>query len=108
MGIYVITGGTTGIGAAVRTTLADQGHEVFNVDYKGGDICADLSTPEGRKAAIAAIHDRYPDGIDGMICNAGVGPVQPATTIFALNFFATTQMAEGVRDLLIKRRGTAW
>ena len=32
-------GGTTGIGAAVRTTLADQGHEVFNVDYKGGDIC---------------------------------------------------------------------
>ena len=34
---YVITGGTTGIGAAVRKTLLDQGHEVFNIDYKGGD-----------------------------------------------------------------------
>ena len=39
---YVITGGTTGIGAAVRKTLLDQGHEVFNIDYKGGDYLADL------------------------------------------------------------------
>ena len=71
---YVITGGTTGIGAAVRKTLLDQGHEVFNIDYKGGDYLADLSTKEGRQGAIEAVFEKYPDGIDVLICNAGVGP----------------------------------
>ena len=42
MSIYVITGGTTGIGAATREKLQEQGHEVFNIDYKGGDYTADL------------------------------------------------------------------
>ena len=86
MGIYVITGGTTGIGAEVRKKLLEQGHEVFNIDYKGGDVCADLSQPEGRKLALEAVYEKYPEGIDGMICNAGVGPVRPADMIFALNF----------------------
>lgn len=105
MGIYVITGGTTGIGAQVRQQLLGQGHEVCNIDYKGGDICADLSTKEGRQTALHAIWEKYPDGIDGMICNAGVGPVKPAETIFALNFIAAVQLAEGVRELLKKKRG---
>ena len=105
MGIYVITGGTTGIGAQVRQQLLEQGHEVCNIDYKGGDICADLSTKEGRQTALRAIWEKYPDGIDGMICNAGVGPVKPAETIFALNFIAAVQLAEGVRELLKKKRG---
>ena len=55
MSIYVITGGTTGIGAATREKLQEQGHEVFNIDYKGGDYTADLSTKEGRKGAIEAV-----------------------------------------------------
>ena len=49
MSIYVITGGTTGIGAATRKTLLSQGHEVFNIDHKGGDFIADLSKPEDRQ-----------------------------------------------------------
>ncbi len=36
MSIYVITGGTTGIGAEARKKLQDEGHEVFNIDYNGG------------------------------------------------------------------------
>ena len=51
MSIYVITGGTTGIGAEARKKLQDEGHEVFNIDYNGGDYTADLSTDEGRKGA---------------------------------------------------------
>lgn len=105
MGIYVITGGTTGIGAQVRRMLVEEGHEVFNLDFKGGDYLADLSKPEGRKGAIKAVFEKYPDGIDGLICNAGVGPVFPVTTIFSLNFFASTQIAEGLRPLLKKKRG---
>lgn len=105
MGIYVITGGTTGIGAQVRKMLVEEGHEVFNLDFKGGDYLADLSKPEGRKGAIEAVFEKYPDGIDGLICNAGVGPVFPPTVIFSLNFFASTQMAEGLRPLLKKKGG---
>ena len=105
MRTYVITGGTTGIGACVRRQLQELGHTVYNVDYKGGDFCADLSSKEGRQAALKAIHETFPDGIDGIICNAGVGPVRPAEMIIALNFFACVEMAEGVRDLLVKKQG---
>lgn len=106
MGIYVITGGTTGIGAKTRELLQEEGHEVFNLDFKGGDYLADLSTKEGRQGAIEAVCKKYPDGIDGLICNAGVGPTFPATTIFSLNYFAGVELAEGLRPLLKKKRGS--
>lgn len=105
MSTYVITGGTTGIGAAVREQLQAQGHEVFNLDFKGGDYLADLSTKEGRRGAIQAVFEKYPEGIDVLICNAGVGPTAPPPTIFALNFFASVQIAEGLRPLLQKKHG---
>lgn len=105
MSTYVITGGTTGIGAAVRKLLLAQGHDVFNIDFKGGDYLADLSTPEGRQGAIDEVFRRYPDGIDVLICNAGVGPTAPPQVIFALNFFASVKMAESLRPLLKKKNG---
>lgn len=105
MAIYVMTGGSTGIGAVTRRKLLDAGHEVFNIDYRDGDFAADLSTSEGCERAIAEVFRRYPDGIDVMICNAGVGPAAPISTIFSLNFFAAVKMAEGVRPLLKKRGG---
>lgn len=105
MSIYVITGGTTGIGAEARKKLQDEGHEVFNIDYNGGDYTADLSTDEGRKGAVKAVFLKYPDGIDGVLCNAGVGPTAPPKKIFALNFFAAIAIAEGLRPLLKKKGG---
>ncbi len=105
MSIYVMTGGTTGIGAAAREMLQGGGHEVFNIDYKGGDFQADLSTQEGVDAAVQAVWDRYPDGIDGLISNAGVGPTATPEKIFALNFYAGIELAEGLRPLLKKKRG---
>ncbi len=105
MGVYVITGGTTGIGAAARKMLLEQGHEVFNIDYKGGDFEADLSTDEGVQAAIRSVEERYPEGIDGLISNAGVGPTAPPEKIFSLNFYAGISIAEGLRPLLQKKHG---
>ena len=105
MGIYVVTGGTTGIGAEVCRMLMGEGHEVFNIDYKDGDFQADLSTDEGVNDAIQAVKKKYPDGIDGLISNAGVGPTAPAEKIFALNFYAGAYIAEGLRPLLIKKKG---
>lgn len=105
MGIYVLTGGTTGIGAEVRKKLLEAGHEVFNIDYNGGDYTADLSTKDGRQGALDVIYKKYPDGIDGIICNAGVGPTAPAQKIFSLNYFSVIELAEGVRPLLKKKGG---
>lgn len=105
MGAYVITGGTTGIGAEVRRLLLEEGHEVFNIDYKGGDLEVDLSTDEGVSVAIRAVEEKYPGGIDGLISNAGVGPTAPPEKIFALNFYAGTYIAEGLRPLLAKKKG---
>ena len=88
MGVYVITGGSTGIGAATRQLLLDEGHEVFNIDYKGGDFQADLSQEEGVSAAIQEVFDRYPEGIDGLVIYAGI------------------ELADGLRPLLKKKRGS--
>lgn len=38
MGIYVITGATSGIGAKTAEILRERGHEVVNIDLNGGDI----------------------------------------------------------------------
>lgn len=65
MSVYIITGGTTGIGAAVRTTLLDQGHEVFNIDLKEGDFLADLSKSEERQNAIEAVKRAIRMGLTG-------------------------------------------
>jgi len=42
----------TGIGAAIKATLAAEGHEVITIDTKVADIVADLCTAEGRQAAV--------------------------------------------------------
>ncbi|PWG59559.1 SDR family oxidoreductase [Bifidobacterium catulorum] len=107
MGVYVITGATSGIGAKTAEILAKRGHEVVNIDLKGGDINANLATKEGRRYALDELHERYPDGIDAMICNAGVsGGRAPIPLIISLNYFGATTMAEGVFDLLRKRHGS--
>ncbi|MEK9592102.1 MAG: short-chain dehydrogenase, partial [Gammaproteobacteria bacterium] len=40
MGTYVLTGGATGIGAAIKEKLLAQGHRVVVIDLKEGDYLA--------------------------------------------------------------------
>ena len=72
MGTYAVTGGSSGIGAKTVNLLKQNGHEVLNIDLRGGDITADLSTPDGRQHVIDELHRLCPDGLDGLVCNAGV------------------------------------
>lgn len=106
MALYAMTGGATGIGAALKTQLIDRGHEVISVDIKEGDIIADLSTAEGRETAINGICERAPDGLDGFIPCAGLPPVAPLALIAQVNFFAVTATVAGLQDLLAKKRGS--
>ena len=107
MGVYAMTGGATGIGAELKSQLLAAGHQVISVDIQAGDIIADLSTGEGRQAAIEGIRERAPGGLDGFIPCAGLPPVaKPLSLITQVNYFAVVATVEGLRDLLAKKRGT--
>ncbi|MDE6064309.1 MAG: SDR family NAD(P)-dependent oxidoreductase, partial [Lachnospiraceae bacterium] len=106
MGVYAITGGSSGIGAKTVELLKKEGHEVINIDLKDGDICVNLASLEGRQQAIDALHEMHPEGLDGMICNAGVsGACGNLKLIISLNYFGTIALARGVYDLLEKKHG---
>lgn len=107
MGVYAVTGGSSGIGAKVVEQLKAQGHEVINIDLKNGDIEANLATPEGREHVIKTLHEMHPEGLDGMICNAGVsGACGNFKLIISLNYFGAVRIARGVYDLLKKKKGS--
>ena len=67
MGTYVVTGGSSGIGAAAVELLKKEGHDVINVDLRGGDICSNLATQEGSDNDINRIIEMCAEGIDGII-----------------------------------------
>jgi NAD(P)-dependent dehydrogenase (short-subunit alcohol dehydrogenase family) len=106
MGLYAMTGSASGIGAAVRAGLEGQGHEVIGVDLERAEIIADLSTPEGRAAAIDGVVARAPDGLDGFVSSAGIGPqVESRSTIVSLNFYGSVALVVGLKALVASRRG---
>ncbi len=108
MAVYAMTGGATGIGAAIRRQLAAAGHRVIVADVRHADIVADLSTAEGRRQAVDGIRRLAPDGLDGFVPCAGVGPhVQPPSLVARINYFGALATFEGVQELLVARRGAA-
>ncbi len=106
MGIYAVTGGSSGIGAKTVEYLRSQGHLVYNIDLNGGDISANLASPDGRAYVIQRLHELCEHGMDGIVCCAGVssscGNLQ---LIISLNYFGAVTLAEGVYDLLQMRNG---
>ncbi|GAA4883382.1 SDR family oxidoreductase [Ferrimonas pelagia] len=107
MAIYAMTGGATGIGAAIKQQLRDAGHELIVVDIKDADILADLSTTEGRDSAVAGIIERSPHGLDGFVACAGLGPAAPAPLLLQVNYFGAKATLEGLREHLAKKQGSA-
>jgi NAD(P)-dependent dehydrogenase (short-subunit alcohol dehydrogenase family) len=106
MGIYAVTGGSSGIGAKTVEYLRAQGHLVYNIDVNNGDISANLATQDGRQAVIDRLHALCSEGMDGLVCCAGVSnSCGNLKLIISLNYFGAVRLAEGVFDLLEKRRG---
>lgn len=98
----MISGAGSGIGAATAERLLTDGHRVIGIDLRESDIAADLSTATGRSAAITAVVDLAPDGIDGLVACAGIAGytgTDPALLI-SVNYFGAIALAEGLHDLL--------
>ncbi len=107
MKTYAITGCATGIGAELKKIIESQGNRTISVDLKDADITADLSTQEGREKAISGICNAAPEGLDGVITVAGLGPtVEDWPLIVSVNYFGSRAIIESLKDLLVKKKGT--
>jgi NAD(P)-dependent dehydrogenase (short-subunit alcohol dehydrogenase family) len=107
MGSYVITGGASGIGAAIGAQLKSEGHEIIVVDIQEADIVADLSSAKGRAAAIAGIREAVCNDFNGLVTSAGIGSHVPDRGLIAsVNYFGTVELVEGLRAELAAHRAS--
>lgn len=101
MATYVITGGASGIGAAIAAQLESEGHQVLSVDIKDADIAADLSSREGRQGAIEAIRQATAGGIKGLVTCAGLGSHIPDKGLITrVNYAGSVELIEGLQEHL--------
>jgi NAD(P)-dependent dehydrogenase (short-subunit alcohol dehydrogenase family) len=99
--LNVVTGARSGMGKATAELLRSRGERVLGIDLTGCDIDADLSSRAGRDAAIAAVTQTCPDGIDAVILCAGLGGgMAPGEAVVAVNYFGAVELAMGLRPLL--------
>ncbi|MGN6126455.1 MAG: SDR family oxidoreductase [Humibacter sp.] len=105
MGVYAVTGSASGMGAEVAEKLRSQGHTVVGVDIKAADVVADLSTPDGRRAAIDGVLSATGGALDGVVLAAGLGPAPGAERprlIVEVNYFGVVELLDGWHDALAK------
>jgi NAD(P)-dependent dehydrogenase (short-subunit alcohol dehydrogenase family) len=102
MRTIAITGSASGMGASLSQRLADAGDRVIGVDLKNADVEADLGTPAGRAAAIAAVTELSGGALDGLVTLAGLAgfPERPASLLISVNYFGTVELLAGLRPLL--------
>ncbi len=93
-----ITGSAGGIGAATRTRLEKEGARVIGVDVRDAEVIADLSTPAGRDAMVAAVTNACGGVLDGLVAAAGIMGNEPL--VVAINYFGAIATLEGLRPLL--------
>lgn len=108
MSVTAISGSASGIGAAVAAALRAAGNEVIGIDRADAEVVADLSTEQGRAAAIAGVLKRSGGVLDGLVCCAGVGVTAPSCgLILAVNYFGVSQLLEGLQGALARGRNPA-
>ena len=56
MAKYIISGGATGIGAAIKHQLRARGDTVIIIDLKDGDYLVDLGDPSARQDVFTLCH----------------------------------------------------
>jgi len=101
-----LTGGSSGIGAAVIDRLHAAGCLIFNLDRVPStrpgvmELDCDISKPHTIDAAITQL----PDELDALISVAGVAPgIVDDETLIAINFLGMRHLIEGVLPRIIDK-----
>jgi len=106
MGIAVITGAASGIGACTKARLETQGYEIIGIDLKGETISADLSTAEGRQVAIDQTLEKCGGKIDRLVLAAGLGGhLANGALVAKVNYFGAVTLLDGFKDALAATKG---
>lgn len=101
MAVAAISGSASGIGAAVRAKLEAEGFEVIGIDLRDAEVEADLSTPQGRRAAVDAVLERSQGKLDRLVLCAGVGAhIDDFALIASVNYFGAVELLDGLRPAL--------
>jgi len=95
---YLVTGAASGIGFATTQYLRARDHRVITLDLHDADVVADLSTAEGRAAAVAGVIDHAGGVLDAVIACAGTAVM--TGLVMRVNYFGTIALLEGLRPLL--------
>jgi len=96
-----LTGSASGIGAATRAALEQDGHRIIGVDLRDADVVADLATKDGRAAAVAGVLEACDGRLDGYAGFAGAPPtIEPPSLLTSVSYFGSVAMLEGLRDAL--------
>lgn len=95
---YLVTGAGSGIGRATVEIVRERGDRAVGVDLRDADVIADLSTPEGRKAAAAQAVEAAGGRLDAVVACAGVS--LPNETTVKVNYFGVVELLEAVRPTL--------
>ncbi|WP_406448162.1 SDR family oxidoreductase [Streptomyces sp. NBC_00876] len=98
----VVTGSGSGIGAALTALLRARGDHVIGVDLRGGEVDADLSTPEGRATAASTAAEAADGVVDAVVTCAGTSVPGPA--MVTVNYFGTTEFLTALRPALAAAR----
>ncbi|HYX49672.1 MAG TPA: hypothetical protein VE843_08010, partial [Ktedonobacteraceae bacterium] len=96
----VITGAASGIGKAMADLAEARGWQPIRADLHGGDVEADLATPQGRSAFVSEVNALVGERLDAFIACAGVATPTPLT--FKVNYFGAIATLERMRPLLAK------
>lgn len=103
MSTYAVTGASSGMGRAVAAKLASAGHTVIDVDIVDATVTADLSTPDGRDRAAAAVLELSDGRLDGAVMAAGLGPApgrDRPRLIGEVNYFGVVDLLDAWRPAL--------
>ena len=94
MANFVLTGSSSGIGLSLCQQLQQAGHKVLTIDLKGADINVNLTDDSASEAIVTAVDSVFPEGLDGFIPCAGVGPdTKPYSLTAKINYFSVTRLA---------------
>jgi len=92
------------MGAATKARLEGDGQRVIGVDIRDADVVVDLSSVEGRRAAVEGVGDLANGAIDGLVTWAGVAGLteHAGSLLVSINYFGSVGLLDGLRPLLAK------